>query len=254
MIVEFQNRRAYMEDTHVVSQIDNKYKLYGVFDGHGGVEIANLCKHNFGAVLKQCITIQPYDIAVSIRQCFDLMDILAKHADKPNTGSTAVISLVTPDRLWFANAGDSMAMVIFMNGAIQMMSYEHKVENEKQRIENLGGLVTYWDGTARINGTLNLSRSIGDHYLKTFVISEPHISSINIKLNPVKYVIMASDGIWDVFEMRELYALFESLYEEAMKQDQKQVALRKALVGVCATAKQKGSGDNITIIYFDMDS
>jgi serine/threonine protein phosphatase PrpC len=79
------------------------------------------------------------------------------------------------------------------------MSQDHKVEREKARLEGLGGLITYNDGCARIYGTLNIARSIGDHYLKDFVISDPYVTSLTYSKSKIDWLIIASDGLWDVF-------------------------------------------------------
>lgn len=42
-----------------------------------------------------------------------------------------------------------------------------------------------------------MTRSFGDYHLKKFVISEPEISKYQIKDND-RYIVMASDGFWDV--------------------------------------------------------
>lgn len=258
VVVEDQNMRPYMEDTHLSCDVRPFYKLFGVFDGHGGGDIAELCRHNFGHILEQCIQKQPYDLNLCIRQTFLLLDNIAFHCQKPTVGSTAVILLASPERLWFANAGDSMAMIAYMDGTTELCSIEHKVEAEKIRISSSGGIVTYWDGVARVNGTLNVSRSIGDHHQKKYVISIPYIKSIKIKNKAIKYVIIASDGIWDVMDCRYFSEAFKEAYEYVCKsmsideqKDSRQMLIEKTLVNMVALAKSLGSGDNITILYVD---
>jgi serine/threonine protein phosphatase PrpC len=41
-----------MEDSHIANiQFDGKTGLFGVFDGHGGVEVAQFVKRNYEQVL-----------------------------------------------------------------------------------------------------------------------------------------------------------------------------------------------------------
>jgi len=63
------------------------------------------------------------------------------------------------ERLIVANAGDSRC-VLSRNGVAVPLSFDHKPDNqiEKNRIEKAGS--TIMEG--RVDGNLNLSRSLGD--------------------------------------------------------------------------------------------
>ena len=79
------------------------------------------------------------------------------------TGCTAVSAIVTPDRIYVGNSGDSRAIVGLREGSSikgLQLSEDHKPDNieEKQRIEKAGGFVE----EGRVKGVLNLSRSLGD--------------------------------------------------------------------------------------------
>ena len=53
----------------------------------------------------------------------------------------------------------------------------------------------------RVMGQLILTRTLGDLYVKQYgVINTPNISVTNIRDN-IKYVILASDGVWDVIDL-----------------------------------------------------
>lgn len=50
-----QGWRCGMEDAHLVFEVKgdpNKAIVFGVFDGHGGKEVAVFCKENFQSVLE----------------------------------------------------------------------------------------------------------------------------------------------------------------------------------------------------------
>jgi len=240
-----------MEDRSVVSKLGDDKTLYAVFDGHGGDSIAELCKVNCADVLKQCLLTTPHDVSIAIRECFDILDQLAEKTNQVTTGCTAVLCLVAQDRLWFANAGDSMTMVCFKNGQTELVSFEHKVEMEKERIRDAGALVTYWDGTARINGMLNVARGIGDFALKKYVPSTPFIRSINRKISDFEYILIASDGIWDVYTVESLHNDFQNFIRDNSRDNDRKVAIQMALTEIIRSAAMKGSTDNITIVYVD---
>lgn len=117
-------------------------------------------------------------------------------------GCTACVALVTPESIYVANAGDSRAVLGIKRSAFEM-SYDHKPEKkeERYRIEDAGGFVE----DNRVNGILNLSRSIGDFEYKAspklpedkqMVTACPDIKEI--KRSPdIDFMIIACDGIWD---------------------------------------------------------
>lgn len=78
---------------------------------------------------------------------------LASGEDK--SGSTAVCVLITPEHYFFANCGDSRAILI-RNGEVVFSTVDHKPENpsEQTRIINAGGSVI----VQRVNGSLAVSR------------------------------------------------------------------------------------------------
>lgn len=71
--------------------------------------------------------------------------------------------MLTPDYIICANAGDSRA-ILSRGGKVVALSEDHKPDNyaEKKRIEAAGGFVE----ENRVNGSLNLSRSLGDFEYK----------------------------------------------------------------------------------------
>ena len=118
------------------------------------------------------------------------------------TGCTACVALITKNKIFVANSGDSRA-VLCKGGKAFDMSEDHKPENpkEKARIEKAKGFVE----DNRVNGVLNLSRSLGDlEYKKNpdlkpheqLVISQPDIKEEEIKAD-ADFLIIACDGIWD---------------------------------------------------------
>lgn len=77
-----------------------------------------------------------------------------------HAGATAVVAVIVGRTITVANAGDSRA-VLCRAGSAYPLSFDHKPlqERELTRIRNAGGFVNHF---GRVNGNLNLSRSIGD--------------------------------------------------------------------------------------------
>ena len=117
-------------------------------------------------------------------------------------GCTACVGLIPPESVYIANAGDSRAVAAIKRSAYEM-SEDHKPENksERKRIEDANGFVE----DNRVNGILNLSRSIGDFEYKSnpklpdekqMITASPDIREI--KRSPdLDFLVIACDGIWD---------------------------------------------------------
>ena len=85
-------------------------------------------------------------------------------------------------------------------GEAVALSIDHKPTrpSERRRILAGGGTVTHCNGAARVNGCLSCSRAIGDRSLKPHVSPEPELKEWQLGPND-EFVILASDGLWDVF-------------------------------------------------------
>ena len=126
------------------------------------------------------------------------------------TGCTACVFVINEKnkKIYFANAGDSRA-VICKNGIGYQMSHDHKPDSskEKNRIYKSGG----WVNEGRIQGNLNLSRSLGDFEYKQdkrlnpkeqMITAYPEIN-IEIIDDSCEFIILACDGIWDCLTPQE---------------------------------------------------
>ncbi|KAF6160282.1 hypothetical protein GIB67_019051 [Kingdonia uniflora] len=199
----------------------------GVYDGHGGPHVntwivATLCKERMHVFLEEELAREnitddcPNDTWRSVlKRSFERMDEVALTAcacgsiggnscgcerggvKSDIVGSTAVVSVLTDDRILVANCGDSRA-VLSRGGIAIPLSEDHKPDrpDELARIEAAGGRVIYLNG-ARVQGILAMSRALGDKYLKPIVISEPEMS-ITDRTPEDECLILASDGLWDV--------------------------------------------------------
>ena len=73
---------------------------------------------------------------------------------------------------------------------------DHKATdaNEIARVKSIGGKIN----NHRVAGGLAITRALGDHAYKKYGVSgSPHV--VRTVLKPTnKYLIIASDGVWDV--------------------------------------------------------
>lgn len=142
-------------------------------------------------------------------------------------GCTAnVIFIEDMKKLYIANAGDSRS-VLARGGKALPLSFDHKPENEieRRRIEKAGS--TIQDG--RVDGNLNLSRSLGDLKYKTNktlkpdeqpITANPDLKVVDL-LPEDDFIIMGCDGIWETKTNEEMVEyIYDKLKE---KKDSKQI-------------------------------
>ncbi|PON37352.1 Protein phosphatase 2C [Parasponia andersonii] len=217
-------RRRDMEDAVSVHPCISKQEaghFYGVFDGHGCSHVAMKCKDRLHEIVKEELEsekaasssyssaqwketmersftrmdeeVQAWNDSDEISNC--RCELQTPQCDA--VGSTAVVAVVTPEKIVVSNCGDSRA-VLCRNGVAVPLSSDHKPDrpDELLRIEAAGGRVIYWDGP-RVLGMLAMSRAIGDNYLKPYVIPEPEVTTTD-RTEDDECLILASDGLWDV--------------------------------------------------------
>ncbi|XP_069789766.1 protein phosphatase 1F isoform X2 [Narcine bancroftii] len=165
------NTRRKMEDRHVAllefnalfGMKDEKERAYfAVFDGHGGVDAAIYAATHLHVVLahQEQFSAQP---AEALRRAFKQIDEMflqrAKRM-KLRSGTTGVAALIAGQTLYVAWLGDSQVMMVRQGQVVTLMDpHKPEKEDEKQRIEELGGCVIFL-GCWRVNGTLAVSRAI----------------------------------------------------------------------------------------------
>lgn len=125
-------------------------------------------------------------------------------------------------QVFVAHVGDCRA-VLCNDGVAVQLTIDHKpaAKSEKARIEVAGG----WVHNGRVNGSLGVSRAFGDIQFKVFsetpgyvngeenlagsiwapnqqVISKPEVKHFVVD-RPFEFIILACDGLWDVFDCQE---------------------------------------------------
>ena len=116
-----------------------------------------------------------------------------------NTGSTCLSLIFTGKKVKIIHLGDSRAIIVNKNGSFKKLVEEHKPEREDEmkRIQSLGGWIIPVQNIMRVQGTLSVSRSIGDFNLKPFISCVPDTRDLDLEKDN-KWVVMATDGFWNV--------------------------------------------------------
>ena len=136
-----------------------------------------LCTHNYATSWSRIsLDLQKFVLACSISWRFEFfltntfLSLLPVHVpyqicnlpDHPiHAGCTAIVAVLIGRTLTIANAGDSRAVLCRAGGRTEALSIDHKPHQDREmsRITKAGGFVNQF---GRVNGNLNLSRSIGD--------------------------------------------------------------------------------------------
>ncbi|CAK7330541.1 unnamed protein product [Dovyalis caffra] len=193
-------RREAMEDRFsaiVDLEGDAKQAFFGIFDGHGGAKAAEFAAGNLDKnILDEVVRKDEKEIKDAVKLGYLNTDAQFLK-ENIRGGSCCVTALIRKGDLIVSNAGDCRA-VVSRGGVAEALTADHRPsrEDEKDRIESMGGYVDLIHGTWRIQGSLAVSRGIGDPHLKQWVIAEPDTEIVRIKPEH-EFLILASDGLWD---------------------------------------------------------
>jgi protein phosphatase 2C family protein 2/3 len=212
-----QGWRISMEDAHtaVLNLLEDnpkaakehaaKLSFFGVFDGHGGSNVALFAGDNIHHIVAKQDTFKTGNYEQALKDGFLATDRAILNDPKYEeevSGCTACVGLITDDKIYIANAGDSRS-VLGVKGRAKPLSFDHKPQNEgeKARITAAGGFVDF----GRVNGNLALSRAIGDFEFKKSAELAPEQQIVTAYPDVVvhemgdddEFLVIACDGIWD---------------------------------------------------------
>ena len=185
------------------------------------------------------------------------------------SGSTAVIVAIHPDsnQIICSNVGDSRAILISESEIIPL-SHDHSPDlrpDEVDRIEKLGGIVqsnpmeSAYALTMGIRacpriyqkngvvGGLNMTRALGDDYLKPLVIPDPETELVE-RTEEKGFLVLASDGIWDVMSNEEVANVIRKNVENLSPSQ----FVQSCALKLVKQAQKNGVQDNITCMVIQL--
>ena len=292
-----QGQRQYMEDRYstvldlkpegVVECDGIRRSFLGVFDGHNGDWAAQFASERLHTFLNQDIltrnaspscpdAIAQYNAEMekSLKKMY--MDCDAVILDSTSQqgrrdGSTALSILQVGNALFTAHAGDSRAVVGYADGRTRAMTEDHKPSTvtERRRVTEIGGRIEFcgcWRVIADhpfkpVRAALAVSRSLGDIDFKrpkdTGVTAEPDVQRYELNKN-VNFVILATDGMWDVIRDQEAGDIARGkLTEHGVLLDGEcttsdltaiESACNEASKELLETSLRRGTNDNVTVV------
>ncbi|XP_019429147.1 PREDICTED: probable protein phosphatase 2C 60 isoform X2 [Lupinus angustifolius] len=275
----------------------------GVYDGHGGPETSRFINDHIFHHLERFTSEQQSMTVDVIHKAFEatedgFMSLVGRQWPmKPQiaaVGSCCLVGVICNGTLYVANAGDSRAVlgrVVKATGEVLAMqlSTEHNasIESVRHELHSLhpddSNIVVLKHNVWRVKGIIQVSRCIGDAYLKRaefnrkplyadFILDEPFKMpilssepSITVhQLQPHdRFIILASDGLWEHLSNQEAVDIVANnphtgsarrlvkvaLQEAAKKREMRYSDLQKIDRGV-----RRHFHDDITVIVVYLDS
>ncbi|XP_075511385.1 putative protein phosphatase 2C 43 [Primulina tabacum] len=239
----------------------------GVYDGHGGPEASRyVCDHIFYHLLRLArengkISEDVIRNAYSETENGFLTFVRRAYAIKPGIaaiGSCCLVGVIWNSTLFIANLGDSRAVMGYLDRSnkivAEQLTRDHNASMEEVRKElrtlhpEDPQILVLKQGVWRVKGIIQVSRSIGDAYLKRseFALdpsfprfhlpeplrrpvlrADPAISTRDLRRDD-KFVIFASDGLWEHLTNQEAVEIVHNHPRPGVARRLLVSALRKA--------------------------
>ncbi|GAB2295487.1 hypothetical protein Dimus_029653 [Dionaea muscipula] len=273
----------------------------GVYDGHGGFDASQfIADHLFHHlmrisrdkrgmsedVLRNAISATENGFLSLVRRSYTVQPIIAA------TGSCCLAGIFWEGTLYVANLGDSRAVVgsLGQTGKIiaEQLTREHNASLEEVREELRSShpedshIVVMKQGVWRVKGIIQVSRSIGDAYLKRpefsldpsfprFHLPEPiqrpvltaEPSMLTRDLLPSdQFVIFASDGLWEHISNQQAVDIVHNnprtgsakrLIKKALKEAAKKGHMRYEDLKQVKKGNRRCFHDDITVVVVFLD-
>ncbi|XP_061353927.1 probable protein phosphatase 2C 38 [Gastrolobium bilobum] len=274
----------------------------GVYDGHGGTEASQFVSDNLFCNLKRLAAEHQGMSEYVIKRAFSATEagflslVKKQWLSKPyiaSTGTCCLVGIICDGMLYVANSGDSRVVLGRVERATRetsaiQLSSEHNVNQETARDEIRSKhpydsqIVVMRHNVWRVKGLIQVSRSIGDAYLKKAEFNrEPLPSKFRLaetffkpilsceptislhKLHPDdQFLIFASDGLWEHISNQEAANIVTNnppngiarrLVKTALREAAKKREMRLADLQKIEQGVRRDFHDDITVIVVFLD-
>ena len=259
------------QDAYFIKEdfLKNSNNLFlGVCDGHGhkGELISNYVVNKLPEYIKDINNDSIINEFKKINQ-----EIYSNSNMESDMAGTTVVSVIlTPEKMMCVNLGDSRAAIFkYENGLYycKNLSRDHKPnepDENKRILFNNGRIKKCFDedikkfvGPDRVwlknkeEPGLAMSRSLGDKIAHTIGVSdEPEIKSYEYD-GTEKFIIIASDGIWEYVHGDECIKVIKSYYED--NKDVEEAAFAMVKEAFRKWKRKEVAIDDITVVILFFD-
>ncbi|CAO2822138.1 unnamed protein product [Amaranthus hypochondriacus] len=288
-------------EDHSQVEIGRNATFVGVYDGHGGPEAARfISDHLFLHLIKlaQDRRTMSEDVirnALSATEDGFLTLVSRTFKIKPKIaaiGSCCLVGLIWRGTLYVANLGDSRAVIGSLSRSnkivAEQLTKEHNACREEIREElrsthpDDSTILLMRQGVWRIKGIIQVSRSIGDAYLKSpelamdhsfprfhfnepirrpVLTAEPSVCTRLLKPTD-QFLIFASDGLWEHFTNEEAVELVHNsprmgiakrLVQKALKKVARRMNIKYEDLKNVKKGERRKYHDDITVVVIFLD-
>ncbi|XP_008806142.1 probable protein phosphatase 2C 60 [Phoenix dactylifera] len=275
----------------------------GIYDGHGGPETSRFINDNLFHHLQRFTSEQQSMSADVIKKAYQATEegfislVTKQWPMKPQiaaVGSCCLVGVICGGMLYIANLGDSrvvLGRLVKATGEVLavQLSTEHNagIESVRQELHSLhpedSQIVVLKHNVWRVKGLIQVSRSIGDVYLKKaefnreplyvkFRLREPFKNPIlssepSISVQPLQpqdqFLIFASDGLWehlsnqgavDIVHNNPRSGSARRLVKAALQEAAKKREMRYSDLNKIDRGVRRHFHDDITVIVVFLDS
>mmetsp|Transcript_37201 Transcript_37201/g.116463 ORF Transcript_37201/g.116463 Transcript_37201/m.116463 type:complete len:379 (-) Transcript_37201:37-1173(-) len=233
------------------SPIPPSNAFFAVYDGHGGSDCSSLAATRLHLLLAHDEEAWRERPAAALAKAFaaaeqEMRAAYTRTSDRSGTCALAV--LLRGSRLHVASVGDCRALLVSGEHTYQQLTTDQRASEpaERARILECGGEISA-DG--RVWGSLIPSRTLGDFPWKDrdggrALSSLPACASFSV-LPTHKYLVLGSDGLFDVLQNRTIARLIGRLNSGAQRACNELVKEIK---------KRPGTDDTtVIVIHFERD-
>ncbi|GFP91633.1 probable protein phosphatase 2c 68 [Phtheirospermum japonicum] len=275
----------------------------GVYDGHGGPEASRYISDHLFAhllrrvrengsmsedILRSAFSETENGFLTLVRRAYAIRPVIAA------IGSCCLVGVIWKRTLYVANLGDSRAVIGYYSDrsnriVAEQLTNDHNASTEEVRNElrdlhpEDSQIVVMKQGVWRIKGIIQVSRSIGDAYLKRpefaldpsfprFHLSDPLRRPV-LRADPTivtrklrsndKFLIFASDGLWDYLSNQEAVEIVNNypragiarrLLMSAIERAAKMTKMPYSEIKKVERGTRRQIHDDITIVVIFIDS
>ncbi|KAH9607889.1 hypothetical protein KSS87_020357 [Heliosperma pusillum] len=288
-------------EDHSQVEVGRNATFVGVYDGHGGPDASRfISTHLFlhliklvgdnrtmsEDIIRNALTATEDGFLKLVSRTFRFKPIIAA------IGSCCLVGVIWQGTLYIANLGDSRAVIGCLNRSnkivAEQLTKEHNACMEEVREELISShpddssILVMKQGVWRIKGIIQVSRSIGDAYLKSpdlaldpsfprFHFPEP-ISRPVLSAEPSIYtrglqpsdqfLIFASDGLWEHLTNQEAVQIVHNspragiakkLIQKALKKVAKRMNMKDEDLKKVEKGERRKYHDDITVVVIFLD-
>lgn len=255
--------RKHQEDEYTCVDYLSQKKgpaLFAVFDGHGTDDYSAFASSTLYNAILESPLFKAGRYREAIIAAYAREDkMLCEKMGAKRGGSTSTVAVIVGDELYVGHLGDSRAVMgveehlhIPNVRSIRTVriSRDHKPDDpdERMRITMAGGLVLQGRVIGK-NSAIDMSRALGDYDFKLplnkargdFISSQPYVPEPIRLSRDCKFIVLASDGLWNQMEERTVINAVYDLWKEGISPTE---------IANTLTSKFAGPDgcDNVTVI------